>query len=233
MEIALNHVTRMRHPRICIAGVDLRSGRHVRPTTAMSEPLTRGLLTVEGGFVEVGAVVDIGDAQPKPVIPEVEDRWCDLRAIAPVRRLGGGEYLELLDRIADDDLEEVFGEDLYRPSRWRYATDLGYGSASLGVLRVHRRPEISIDRYDRPTLRLNDPELPAYVRVTDVRFFEEDQMRVRADVIEDVGRRLDRGVEAFVMVGLSRAMRGRDGHTRHWLQVNGVCLVDRPLGDRP
>jgi hypothetical protein len=199
----------------------------------MSEPITRRLLTAEGGFVEPGAVIDIGDARPEPVIPEVEDRRCSLRSIVPVRQLAGGEYLDLLDRIADDDLGDIFGADLYRPSRWRYAIDAGHGSASLGVLRVRRRPEIAIDRYERATLRLNDPDLPAYIRVTDVRFFEPDQVRVRSEVIDDVDRRLGRGIDAFLMVGLSRALRGRDGHARHWLQVNGVCLADRPLGDRP
>jgi hypothetical protein len=232
MQIVLNHVTRMRHPRICIAGIDVASGRHVRPTTAMSEPLTRELLASEGGFVECGAVIDIGDAQPHPVVPEVEDRHCSLRELRAVRRLNGTQYLELLERVADDDLEDVFGPDLYRPSKWRYAVDAGCGSASLGVLRAER-PELSIDAYERPTLRLSAPELPAYARVTDVRFFAGDQVQVREDVVEDVQRRLERGVRAFAMVGLSRAFADDAGHERHWLQVNGICLEDRPLGERP
>jgi hypothetical protein len=231
MQIVLNHVTRMRSPRICIAGVDPRTGRHVRPTTAKSELLTRDLLAVEGGFVEVGALIDVKDAQPQPVKPEVEDCRCSLAEIQPVRRLDGSEYLELLDSVADDELQDIFGSDLYRPSKWRYAVDAGHGAASLGVLRA-RWSELSMS-YGRPTLRLNAPDLPAYARVTDVRFFGADQVQVREDVVDDVARRLVKGVSAFAMVGLSRAFADDDGHERHWLQVNGICLADRPLGERP
>lgn len=231
MRIVLNHVTRMRGERICIAGVDLDTRRHVRPTTSPNELLTRRLLTVEGGFVEPGVVVDLGPATPTPSRPEVEDHRCSLAAIGSVGRLDADDYLALLDAIAEDTLEDVFGADLERIGTWKYAVEPGQGSASLGVFRPQEQPEVQLDRYGKVTVRLNDEHPPAFAPVTDVRFFENDQETPSAERIDDVNRRLRRGERAFLMVGLSRPF-AKTGN-RHWLQVNGVCLADRPLGERP
>lgn len=36
------------------------------------------------------------------------------------------------------------------------------------------------------------------------------------------------------MLGLSRAFEKEgDDRARHWLQVNGICLANSPLGDLP
>jgi hypothetical protein len=70
--------------------------------------------------------------------------------------------------------------------------------------------------------------------VTDVRFFEADHSTLKRDVIDDVGQRLSRGVPVVLMVGLARPFRAAgDDRDRHWLQVTGVCLEDRPLGAVP
>jgi hypothetical protein len=231
MRIVLNHVTRMKtHQRICIAGIEQAEGRHVRPTTSRDELLTRRLLAAEGGFVEPGALVDIGDPIPEPARPEVEDYRCALAAIRPVRRLRGDEYLELLDRMAENAVEDIFGPDLYRETRWKYALEPNSGSASLGVLRAERF-EVEIDRYGKVAVRLDDPHPRAYATVTDVRFFEEDHETPRPERIDDVNRRIRSSTEAFLMVGLSRPF-AKTGNL-HWLQVNGICLADRPLGERP
>ena len=232
MRIVLNHVTRMKtERRICIAGVEQEDGRHVRPVTSREELLTRRLLAADGGFVEPGAVVDLGESTAVPNAPEVEDCRCSLSQIRLVRRLSGGESLELLDRVANDDLEQIFGPDLYRETRWKYAVEPGHGLASLGVLRTWRPPELAIDRYGKVTARLNDPQPQAYATVTDVRFFESDHATPRQDRVDDVNHRLAQGVDAFLMVGLSRPF-AKTGNL-HWLQINGVCLADRPLGERP
>ena len=93
---------------------------------------------------------------------------------------------------------------------------------------------MSVDEgFDRPkvSLRFNDVEPPTYVSVTDLRFYEDDQQTIRRDVVEDVDSRLRRGTDAFIMFGLGRPWAGDREH--HWLQVNGVCLADRPLGHVP
>ena len=43
-----------------------------------------------------------------------------------------------------------------------------------------------------------------------------------------------RGVQARSPVGLARAFVATgDASERHWLQVNGICMEDRPLGEVP
>lgn len=220
--------------RICIAGVDVERGRHVRPVTPATDLLTRQLLAEEGGPLDVGAVIDLGPATPVPSPPETEDHRIATRNLDWVGTLDGDEYWGVLETICEPDLEAAFGGDLERRG-WKYAVEAGRGSNSLAVIRARRRADLDIDdRYGKLQLRFNDPDPPTYLSVTDLRFFEADHRTIRHDVVEDVSDRLDSGVGLYLMLGLARAFRAAgDDRDRHWLQVNGLCLEDRPLGGPP
>jgi hypothetical protein len=83
-------------------------------------------------------------------------------------------------------------------------------------------------------VRFNDPERPIYLAVTDVRFVESDNRTARRDTVVDVRERVRRGVGVYLMLGLARAFRASgDDKERHWLQVNGLCLADRPVRGAP
>jgi Dual OB-containing domain len=233
MRIVLTHLTRMEAPRICIAGIDPDGGRHVRPTTGPLQQLTRELLAEQGGPFALGSLVDLGEVKPDCNPPETEDHrfWPDRARV--LGRVSPARYLELLDEHAQPSLETIFGTDLVR-HEWTYAIDQDRGVASLGVLRVRRKPDIAIDKFGKLRLRLNDAKRPAFLPVTDVRFVQADHRTVKADVLAEARTRMRRGVDVLLMVGLARAFqREGDECARHWLQVNGVCLADRPLGDRP
>ncbi len=73
MRIVVNHLTRMRAASICVAGIDLDTGRHVRPITRGG--LTRDHLHENGGPFALGAIVELGATTPNPNPPEVEDHW--------------------------------------------------------------------------------------------------------------------------------------------------------------
>jgi hypothetical protein len=234
VEIVLNHLTRMSGSRICIAGVDVERGRHVRPVTPATDLLTRELLAGEGGPLDVGGVIDLGRAIPVPSPPETEDHRIETRNLDRVRSLDGDEYLVVLEAMCEPDLEAAFGGDLERRG-WKYAVESGRGSNSLAVIRASRRADLDIDdRYGKLQLRFNDPDPPAYLSVTDLRFAEADHRTIRRDLVEDVSDRLHRGVGLYLMLGLARAFRAAgDDRDCHWLQVNGLCLEDRPLGAQP
>jgi len=191
MRIVVNHLTRMETPRICIAGLDPASGRHIRPTTGRSRPLTRDLLTDQGGLFAVGALIDLGEVTPNPSKPETEDHlfWPDRARL--VGRLSPDRYVELMREHATDDLQTIFGAELLRHD-WNYAVDKGHGAASLGILRVRRRPDLEVDRYGKLRLRLNDGEKPSFLSVTDVRFVEADHKTIRKQVVADVRARMRR-----------------------------------------
>jgi hypothetical protein len=233
MRIVINHLTRMEAPRICVAGIDPDTGSHVRPTTPPSDAIDRELLTGNGGPFEVGAVVDLGDVTPTPSSPEIEDCRFSTAGARRAGRLDAVDYLQLLADTSSPDLESIFGAELERPLGGNFAVDKGLGDASLGVLSPRRRADLTVT-YNRPKLKLNDYGKPAYLPVNDLRFYEDDQRTIRTDVLADARRRLQRGVDVTVMVGLARATQmPNDDRERHWLQVNGICLEDRPLGDRP
>ncbi len=234
MRIIVNHVTRMAGSRVCVAGIDTATYRHVRPVTPPGELLTRVLLRENGGPFGAGALVDVGSVAACPSPPETEDHTFDMACARRVRDVDEGAYLELLDAISAADLESAFGPQLERVGR-TYAVDPGTGVSSLAVLRAESRPtlEINVSGYG---LRLwyNDAEPPAYLSVKDARFFEDDNVTIKKRTVEDVNRRLRRGVDAFLMLGLTRLWLKRgEAYERHWLQLNGLCLADRSVGDQP
>ena len=96
---------------------------------------------------------------------------------------------------------------------------------------MRRAPSLEIDdRFGKLQLRFNDPDKPAFLSVTDLRFVESDHKTYRTDLIDDVQDRLLRGVGAYVHFGLARAFRAAgDDKRRHWLQVNGLTLEDGPI----
>lgn len=237
MRIVVNHLTRMRAPRICVAGIEPETLQHVRPTTPAYDPITRRLLREEGGVFGVfgvGSVVDLGTTRPEPTPPESEDHRFQTNRARYVEDLGGAEFVALLEAVAAPNLEEAFGTALQRV-RWKYAVEPGHGDRSLGVVKARRRPKLEIDsRFGNLQLRFDDPDPPTYLRVTDVRFYEPDHTTIRQAVVGDVAKRLRSGIETFLMLGLGRAHQAsNDDRERHWLQLNGLVLVDRPVGDVP
>ncbi len=234
MRIVVNHVTRMRAPRICVAGIDVETRTHIRPTAPASTPLTRSLLRSQGGPIEIGAIVDLGRVEHRPSPPECEDHRFQPSRARHIEDLSGAEFLDALSWVSAGSLEDGFGASLARVG-WKYAVEVGAGDRSLAVVRAVRRPVLDVDRtYGRLQLRFNDSDPPAYLPVTDLRFYEADQATICREAVADVARRLKAGVDAYLMLGLARAYRARDDdRDRHWLQLNGLCLADRPVGSRP
>jgi hypothetical protein len=231
-QIVLNHLTRMDSPRICIAGLDPASKKHLRPVTNGVRQLTRGLLAGSGGPFELGAVIELGETTPRPDRPEIEDALFDPRKADRVGQLEDDDYLKLIDRASDASLEDAFGPDLQRRG-WRYAVDVGEGECSLGCVRAQQIPDLEVDKRfgERLQLRFNDPNPPGYIPVNDLRFYEADHRTLKHAVVENVRDRLEDGVAVWMMFGLARAFQATgDDAERHWLQVNGLCLEDAPLG---
>jgi len=234
MRIVANHVTRMSSPRICVAGINPETFEHVRPTTPQTDPITRTLLREEGGPFGMGAVIDLGEVVPEPSPPETEDHLFRTADARHVEDMAGDDFLELLNEVSAPDLASAFGSALERVG-WKHAVEVGCGECSLAVVRPNKRLILAVDdKFGKLQLQFNDLDRPTYLPVTDVRFYEEDQATIETSVVENVARRLRRGVDAFLMLGLARAYQAtNDDRERHWLQLNGLCLADNPVGDIP
>jgi hypothetical protein len=234
MRIVVNHLTRMAAPQICIAGIDPETLEHIRPTTPSSDPITRTLLRAEGGPFGLGAVVELGEGAAAPTPPEVEDHRFETVGARHIEDMEDDKFLELLDAVSAPDLQTAFGPELERLN-WKYAVEAGKGACSLAVIRALQRVDLAVDEtYGRLQVRFDDVEPPTYLPVTDVRFYEPDQETIKTRAVENVRARLLRGVDAFLMLGLARAYKApSDDRKRHWLQLNGLCLVDHPTRDTP
>lgn len=222
----------MSTPRICIAGIEPGTGRHIRPVTGRKNPLERGLLRSEGGPCEIGAKIDLGRLKARPSPPETEDHLFWPERARHLGRLDPDDYLGQLQMIASQDLEQLFGVDLKR-REWNFAVPTGQGKTSLACFRPRNQPKLTSD-FGKLSVQLAEWEKPAYRPMTDLRLVGSDHKTVRRDVVEDVNRRLRRGAGVVLMLGLARAWKApTDDEERHWLQVNGICLEDSPLGDDP
>lgn len=224
----------MRDLCICVAGIEHQAKRHLRPVTDRDHRMGRDLLSESGGPFELGAVVELGAIRPHPDPPAIEDHLFQPERVHRSGSLDPDAYLELIDSVSQRSLRNAFGPDLKRRGEHKYATDAGHGERSLACVRLRGPLALEIDAFGKPQLRFESAARTAYAPVNDLRLYGEDQSALRYDLIDDVSARLRRGVGAWVMFGLGRAWQAtNDDAKRHWLQVNGLCLEDRPLGSRP
>ncbi len=233
MIITITHLTRMRPPYICAAGLDGRTA--VRPVV-IGQLHKRWLRSI-GGLFEIGAVVDLGPVKPVGTAPEHEDHSFNPARAKYVRRADAKAFWQGLKAVARPSVESIFGEDLVKRGRWSCGVDQGRGTASLGCLQVYGVTEIFVRGLDPqptrsgPRLAFKDPILGKLdLGITDLRFFEEDFITVKEEVVESVQRRIRAGVGLLLSVGLTRATVPAD-KPLHWLQVNNIHLEDDPLWD--
>jgi hypothetical protein len=235
MRIVVTHLTRMQRGTICVTGLDVDSGRHVRPVVP-SGVLQSRMTAPRGGPFDMATVVDLGLTRPVPSPPEVEDcelTWWHARSVGPVEP---GLFWELLHFVAGASLRELFGPALRpigRAGSRRAITDLGTGKASLGVLIPRGQPRLMLgpkpDGRQAVRMCLSDGDFSLDLSVTDLRLYAEDGARPDDLRVRDVAERLARGVPDLLGVGLTRPFAARpDEPPLHWLQVNNIHLADDP-----
>src|ERR1700684_1610869 len=110
MEIAVTHLTRMQPGYICVAGLDVKTGAHVRPV--LKGRLPANLLRQEGGPFEIGALVDMGEVKHVASPPEVEDYLFDPSKIRRLKRLEPKEVWKVLSSGTCKNLAGIFGKHL-------------------------------------------------------------------------------------------------------------------------
>lgn len=225
MEIVVNHITRMRERRVCVAGLD-RDGRHIRPVLD-HERLRRELTGDYGGPFRLGAVVDLGEIRPRPAPPEVEDNVFDPTSTRMIRMAEPTRFWRFVEELSSCSLSEIFGHTLERDGRTA-SMPVGTGIASLGVYRPRGR--VRIDRaFGKLRVRITDHALGQLsLPLTDLRLYDLEADAVddrRVELLEDRLRRAD----VLLSVGVGRPWAREGGDPRHWLQVNNVHLDDNPL----
>lgn len=235
MKIVVSHLTRMQRGTVCVAGLDVETGQHVRPVPPMGV-LQSKVTAPRGGPFDMATVVDLGLTRPVPSPPEVEDReltWWHARA---TRLVEPELFWSMLQFVARPSLAALFGPELRtigRAGSRRAVTDLGAGCASLGVLIPRAQPRLTLgtkpDGRSVVRMALADGDSSLDLSVTDLRLYADDGARPDAETIRDVAGRLARGVPVLLSVGLTRPFSARpDEPPLHWLQVNNIHLEDDP-----
>jgi hypothetical protein len=232
VKLVVNHLTRMQKGFICVAGVDLATGQHVRPMLASQ--MRKNMLARHGGPFDMGCVVELGWTKYIGTRPETEDYQFHRSEARSIGDMPAGEFWELLKGLAKRKLGEIFGRDLLARRPRSYAVDVGKGIASLGCYVTPSRPHLFLQRRDplsrgRVRIHFQSGEYEFELGVTDIRLYRDDHVTPDSDVIQRVAERLQEGSDAILSVGLTRAYRSTpDEPALHWLQVNNIHFEDDP-----
>ncbi len=232
MQIVVNHLTRMKGGRICVAGINPESRRHVRPVPEFGETFERALLAANGAELRVAALVDLGDVSPRPDPPHSEDQVTSLSELRLVRYLDRAEYLRALESVRVYSLTDAFGTELDHSGR-SFTLTRGTGKRSLAVLRkntreitveVRKQPKTGEDRV-RLVCRLAGKRVN--LSLTDLRLYKrEDETTLNREMIGKLQRELAQAKSCYVMLGLGRAWSKDESEPVHWLQANGLAVAD-------
>jgi len=218
---------------VCVAGIDLATGRHIRPE--LPGRVRVGMMGPSGGPFDMAVEVDLGRVKPHPSPPEVEDCLVSPSTLRRVRDLPADEFWRLLESVAKPSLVEIFGTGLCkRGSTWIIKP--GTGEASLGCLAPVAPPLLAVcveDYHGEPKQRIRchvrDRDCECLPPVTDLRLYCADQKTPRLEVIDDLNRRVMAGAAVILSVGVTRRMKD----DKHWLQVNNLHLSDDPAWRLP
>ena len=232
MKLVINHLTRMQQGFICVAGIDLATGQHVRPM--LPSQMRKAMLTRHGGPFDMACIIDLGWTKYQGTRPETEDYLFHRSAVRNLGDMPSGEFWGLLRRMAKAKLGEIFGRDLTPRGPHSYAVDVGQGIASLGCYLPPSRPRLLIERRDpssggRLRMQFQSGTHEFDLSVTDIRLYRDDHVTPDPDVVARVAERLQAGPELILCVGLTRPFHGTpDEPARHWLQVNNIHFADDP-----
>jgi hypothetical protein len=221
VRIVINHLTRMQPGYICVAGIDLDTGRHVRPVTE-GRRLGAHLWRRNHGVFDLGVVVDLGKTRYVGHPPESEDHDFDPRRATHIEVMAWDGFFELVRHASQKSLREIFGEAL-KPWRQTCTVDQGAGVVSLGSL-IPDTLSLTIDQRDSIRLVLQDQLGLLRLPVTDLRLYEDDFRTPRRELVQSMARRIRRGDEVVLTVGLTRPWSPDSTPPKHWLQVNNILF---------
>ncbi len=232
--IIVTDLTRFSNPAIvCLAGVDRRDGRCIRPVPYLT-PATCRELRLAPGVVLAGSFVPALDAQG----PHQEDYWyMDLRAAGT---------------CTPSDFRTALRRGLFPSVGQGFEVQLPHRQKHVPLGHPVRRSIITISVAPARIAVVANPDKPEQIKVhfvdgagrnftsmslTDLTFHSQATARRAANHLTALNARIQSQQEVLLRVGLSRDYTAPDGRRGYWLQVNGVyAFPDFPTGirlDRP
>jgi hypothetical protein len=231
-QVVINHLTRMERGYICVAGIDLATPQHLRLVLRRERLKTR-LLARYGGLFDIGHIVAFRRCRHRPVPPHVEDYVITVPLVTFQAVADPAQYWEMLKNISKTSLKDIFGSSLQQFSASSCGTAPGQGEASLGCLRLKKRPDIYMG--GKPggpqiRMRLTDGALHVDAPVTDLRLYGEDHYSPLVSLVEEMQHKIRTSQGVILSVGLTRAFAvAPDQPPVHWLQVNNLHFQEQPV----
>lgn len=217
MKMVVTDLTRMRGGHICVAGIDLETGRRVRP---VNQQLRARLLRAHGGPFDIRAIVDLGQTRNIGTAPEIEDIHFNPRKCTDCGDMPPDTFFELCERSASDGLAPI-GSDLRKIGR-SLVTPEGRGDCSLVLVRWPRTLRLYINGQGRLRLTFSDS---TGLSVTDIRLYAGDLQTVNRQQVQVLQERLEASPDLVLSFGLGRPWRQGDaGIKHHYLQLNNIHL---------
>jgi hypothetical protein len=221
-EVLVTEVTRMTGGMVCVAGLDLATGRMVRPL----QPDGRNWEEekwIGGGWLRVGQVVRLRSAaQAGPAaLPHAHE---DFRVahVASVRTAPAAELYDACRRTADSTLEAIVGDTLIEGKYVEEGTDC----RSLGCLLMEGSALRFSGRFDKIQVSWRDDAATWHnLKLTDLAASrladtEAEATRLGAAAAFAAG-------PVALRLGLTRPWAGQDGQwkpRRCTLQLNGLVF---------
>jgi hypothetical protein len=230
IKIVVNHLARMRAGRVCVAGIDLSTGKHVR--AILADGIEESFLQRNGGPFDIANVVDLGSALPSPKVPKFEDHFFHGRHAKLVRKANAIGFWDLLKAVSKRDLANIFGDKLVLTMTEKGFLHARTGDASLGCLIPLSRPMCYIDTWGK--LRIAFSALVSgkatrlTLSLTDIRFFQGDHSTPNEETINLINARMN--VEDVILgVGVDHVKLASAHYPQvHWIQVTAVHLSGDP-----
>lgn len=225
--VTITDLTRMQHDHVCVAGY-LPNDVCVRPVFP-SGGLMEDWLKARGQvIIRPFAVVEFILGQKKSDPPHTEDRIVDRVYRAPCGMLSNQERYDLLRRILDPNVDEIFGAEI-REGPGRYIL-VGQGQRSLGTVKPQQIEAVSYTQNGAGEWRyriafVDEAGDTYYLSVSDLAFrYYLDHLRVRQQIDPaDIGQQITATLQdsiVFLRIGLTRGWEKYPD--RHFLQITGV-----------
>jgi hypothetical protein len=234
-KVIITDVTRMKEPRVCVAGYLERSCECVRPIFSRFGP-TEEWLSVEGQVViRPFAIVELDLRQKKDSPPHTEDWIVDSSYRASRGMLTPSEQDTFLTKIEDRSVGTTFGTKINRETGFEHLSGyvkVGEGKRSLGTIRPKMLSQVFYrekrEREDKLDYRIafTDQTGEEYrLAVTDLAFRRYlDHMSLReSKSLEKTAQLMTatlRESRMFLRIGLARPWN--DYPDRCYLQITGV-----------
>ena len=225
LSVVLTDVTEMSGDAVCIAGVDLASGKTIRLSDRTP---TRQMLRGHGGL-RPGDIVSVKfDPKRRPEPPHVEDGRWDHLTLRKEGILVHDELQALLARHAFGSVQEAFGEYAVTGRNGNHGWKRGRGARSLATLRATGiRALTSFE-----TLRVEFTDgagvtwKAAPFQDLSVKTHPAACDACQRDHLRNVRAEFDAG-DALIRIGLTREFASSGTMAGCWLQVTNILARPR------